>query len=168
MSFSPPELHVPGQKLTAFVCVVSATQQGVVQVENATRTYIESGLLLGVEVDGEGPEFFNLSHVWGVWLDWPVKYFGNHRGQQRMGPEFFLEMTWTEWEWLDRHGNKMHRYSPVPIVSSIWCDRAQTEPEVMTAETHLGYSDWFITGWAHKNRVARQKLVESFHYPAMP
>ena len=164
-----PDLYVPGQNLTAFLCVVNAQQRGVFQIEDAKRVYVDrtNSALLAIDRADGSTDFWNLSTVWGAWLDWPYKEYRRSSGNQRMGPEYFLEMVWNEWEWIEQ-GISMRRYSPVPNESSIWCDRAQTEPEIMTTEANLGYSSWYFTGWARKGRVARHNLVESFHFPSMP
>ena len=170
---SIPELKLPETSDKAYICLSRFDHQGVIEHSNVSDVWVNDHDLLNVKIVGNDAlsipqiESYVVEDVWGAWLDWPYKYFGNHRGQQRMGPEFFLDIVWNDWAWNDRGVIKKKRLVNPPK-SSIWCDGVTNDDEILVATVAIGFSGHYIIGWVRKNRIRSQNKVKSFHYPAMP
>ena len=171
MTFTVPELVAPKGPGKAWLCVVNADNQGLIEYEGVSRIWVDEFdfiVVHGGENKATKLGIFALAHVWGAWLEWPyqeVRY--NHSSVQR-GPQYFLEFNWAPWEWIAANGANMRYHDNVAHVNSIWCDEANTDINPMTADVHYGYSGRSKIGWVRKKRVSKYKRVESFHYPRMP
>ena len=169
-----PELKLPETSDKAYVCLSTFETQGIVEHENVSSIWVnEHGLLNVREVGNDALfrpkiEYYGSEVVWGAWLSWPAKYFRNSRGRQPMGPENFFDVVWNDWEWAEPNGSQRKKRLVNPVKSSIWCDRAETGPEIMTTIANLGFSDWYIMGWVRKSRVASHELVKNRKHPSMP
>ena len=171
---SMPELKLPETSDKAYICLSRFDQQGVIEHKNVSDVWVNDHGLLNVKIVGNDAlskpyiEDYAVEDVWGAWLDWPYKYFGNHRGQQRMGPEFFLDVVWNDWDWTEPNGSHRNRRLVNPVKSSIWCDGVTNDDEILIATVAIGFSGHYIIGWVRKNRLRSNNKVKSFHYPSMP
>ena len=174
MTFAAHTLAIPDQYLKAWVCVVDAAQQGVVEHRNVSRIWLDDDGLLTVREEptdalGRPQEtYYGLDQVWGAWLDWPHYEFRTKHGMQRRGPTYFLEFTWKPWEWVGHNGARLIRKPSSPIKNSIWCDETNTDADPMTADLIVNARERHCLGWIRKDRVAKQERVLSFHSPFMP
>ena len=169
-----PELKFPQTSDTAYVCLSRFDQQGIIEHKNVSNIWVNDHGLLNVRIVGNDALFrpyvedYDVSDVWGAWLGWPYKTYRRSSGIKQMGPEFFFDLFWNDWEWTEPNGSQRKKRLVNPVKSSIWCDRAETGPDIMTTIANLGYSDWYIMGWARKDRVASRELVENRKHPDMP
>jgi len=170
-----PTISIPEQSPKAFVCVVNAAHQGVVEYENISEirpNHDEYGtpiLEIWMPDNMYSHHHYKLDDVWGAWFDWPhieIRY-GN-KGMIRRGPEYFQEFTWAPWEWVNKDGAKVKFHGPNPFKNSIWCDSSDTESDPMTTSVRSSNNKFFTNGWIRKDRISKEKRVESFHYPHMP
>ena len=162
-----PNLNIPNQAKKAFICLVKSGHQGVLELNSVEKFNQVENKLIAYNSDNEVITSYKPDDVWGAWLEWPDKYFGNHRGQQKMGPEYFFDVVWNDWEWTEPNGSQRKKRLVNPVKSSIWCDNITTDDEVMVATVNLGYSDHYILGWVRHNRLRSQNRVKNFHYPAL-
>ena len=171
---SIPELKLPETSDKAYVCLSRFDRRGIIEYRNVSNIWVNDHGLLNVKVVGTDALFspyiedYDVEDVWGAWLGWPLKYFRNSSGLQPMGPENFFDIVWNDWEWTEPSGSHRKHRLVNPVKSSIWCDRAQTGPEIMMTELNLGFSSWYIMGWVRKGRAASHKLVENRKHPSMP
>ena len=169
-----PELKLPDTSSSAFICLSRFDWQGIIEHKNVSHIWVSDRGLLNVQIVGTDAlyrphvEDYDVESIWGAWLGWPYKTYRRSSGLQQMGPEFFFDVVWDDWEWSEPNGSKRKRRMINPVKSSIWCDRAETGPEIMTTVTNLGYSDWHIMGWVRKSRVRSHKLVANSRHPSMP
>ena len=168
-----PELKLPETSDKVYLCLSRFDQQGVIVHSNVSSVWVDNDVL-NVKVVGNDAlyrphiEDYAVEDVWGVWLEWPYKTYRRSSGVQQMGPEFFFDVVWQDWEWTEPNGSKRKNRLVNPVKSSIWCDRAETGPEIMTAIANIGYSSWYIIGWVRKGRTRGHSLIANFRHPAMP
>ena len=171
---SIPELKLPETSDTAYICLSRFDQQGIIQHGNVSNIWVNDNGLLNVRIVGNDAlyrphvEEYDVDDVWGVWLGWPYKTFRNSSGVQRMGPEFFYDVAWNDWEWTEPNGSKRKQRHVNPVKSSIWCDNVTKGDDIMVATVSIGYASNYILGWVRQNRLRSQNKVKSFHYPSMP
>ena len=171
---SIPELKLPETSDKAYICLSRFDHQGVITHENVSSVRVSDHGLLDVKIVGNDALFiprveaYDVDDVWGVWLDWPYKTFRNSSGVQRMGPEYFYDVVWNDWEWTEPNGSHRNRRLVNPVKSSIWCDNVTTDDEVMVATVNLGFSSHYIIGWVRQNRLRSQNKVKNSHHPSMP
>ena len=162
-----PEIRLPVAPRDAYLCVVNGTSQGVVTHRDVKRIWQSAAERISVQREN-GLYVYDADAVWGAWMKWPVKFLRSSAGKAPMGPRYLFDVKWTEWEWDDGRGGVMHRYTPVPVKHSIWCDGTVTDGDPLTASVELGGDKWFTIGWARADRVIEHNRIDSFHYPYMP
>ena len=155
------------QPVKAWICVVNPNSQGVKEHRNVVSIRSDQDGLLTVDHD-KAVNIYNLEDVWGAWLQWPYRTFRSSSGETRIGPKYFLEFSFKEFEWLE-HGVLKKTYTPSPKTYSIWCDDSNTDGDPMTT-SRLRWDDYNsdCNGWVRANRVRWQKRIQSKHYPNMP
>ena len=177
--FNPPGLPTlpweagRPQAVKAWVCLVNATTSGKVlelnDIERIESTTVRGTRKLELSAGDEVKASYNLAEVWGAWLQWPYKtYHAHHLEEHRLGPEWFLEFAFAEYEWV-QNGVTRKRYTPSPQTYSIWCDDAETGSDPIVAlRTRWDGLNKDPIGWFRSDRVRWQKLIRSVHHPDMP
>ena len=172
MSF--PELKLPETSDKAYICLSRFDQQRVIEHSNVSNIWVDDRGSLNVKIVGTDAlyrphvEDYGVEDVWGAWLGWPHKTYRRSSGIQQMGPENFFDIVWNDWEWTEPNGSHRNRRLVNPAKSSIWCDRAETGPDIMTTIVNIGYTSWYINGWVRKSRTREHNLTANFHFPSIP
>ena len=168
------------QEVKAWVCHVSASHQGVIAHDKVIALRPGTGTretetdiwpipaLLVWGVQDTLLAQYPLDEVWGAWMQWPFKTFRRSSGPERMGPRFFLEFGFKQYEW-EQNGVVRKRYYPSPMTYSIWCDGSDTDAAIMTA-SRTRWDDYNsdINGWMRAERVSWQKRRANTKFPNMP
>ena len=162
-----PNLQIPNQTKKAFICLVKNGHQGILELNTVEKFNQVENKLIAYNSNNEVITAYKQDDVWGAWMEWPDKYFGNHRGQQKMGPQYYWNIIWNEWEYKAENGAVVKRYTPNPFKNVIWCDSVTTDDDVMIATVSLGFSSHYILGWVRNNRIRSQNKVKNFYYPAL-
>ena len=171
---SIPELKLPDTSDKAYICLSRFDQQGIIEHQNVSNIWVNDRGLLNVKIVGTDAlyrphiEDCDVEDVWGVWLGWPYKTYRRSTGLQQMGPEYFFDVVWNDWEWTEPNGSKRNKRLVNPVKSSIWCDNITKDDEVMVATVNLGFSSHYILGWVRRDRIRSQNLVANSHHPSMP